>query len=99
MVVKNGQDSIRNGLYDFLGRHNNDTDIVLIHDVIRPMINNDAINDNIRVCREYGNDITVVPCTEAMFKTFDGLQSEEQVSRDNLKISQTPQSFFFKENL
>lgn len=94
---KNGQDSIRNGLYDIASRHNGSDDIVLVHDAIRPMVSNDIISDNIRVCRQYGNAITVVPCTAAMLKTFDSLSTEEQVPRDNLKITQTPQAFFLQD--
>lgn len=94
---KNGQDSIRNGLYDIASRHNGSDDIVLVHDAIRPMVSNDIISDNIRVCRQYGNAITVVPCTAAMLKTFDSLSIEEQVPRDNLKITQTPQAFFLQD--
>ena len=78
---RNGQDSIRNGF----------------HDAIRPMVSADVITDNIRVCRQYGNAITVVPCTAAMLKTYDSLSTEEQVPRDNLKITQTPQAFFLKD--
>lgn len=94
---KNGQDSIRNGLYDIAERHKNDDDIVLIHDAIRPMLSLDVISDNLRVCKQYGNAITVIPCTAAMLKTYDGLQTEEQVPRDNLKSTQTPQTFFLKD--
>ena len=93
----NGQDSIRNGLYDIATRHNSDDDVVLIHDAIRPMVSEEIISENIRVCREYGNAITVIPCTAAMLKTYDSLSSEQQVPRDNLKITQTPQAFFLKE--
>ena len=32
-----------------------------------------------------------------MLKTFDSLSSEQQVPRDNLKITQTPQAFFIKD--
>lgn len=94
---KNGQDSIRNGLYDIAKRHNGDDDIVLIHDAIRPMVSRDIISDNIRVCRENGNAITVVPCTAAMLKTYDSVSTTEQVPRDNLKITQTPQAFFIRD--
>lgn len=93
---KNGQDSIRNGLYDISERHKGD-DVVLIHDAIRPMLSKEIISDNVRVCREFGNAITVIPCTAAMLKTYDSLSSVEQVPRDNLKITQTPQSFFLKD--
>ncbi len=94
-----GQDSIRNGLYDIAKRYHDDDDIVLIHDSIRPMVSADVISDNIRVCRKYGNATTVIPCTSVMLQTDDGTISENQIPRDNLKITQTPQAFFLKELL
>lgn len=94
---KNGQDSIRNGIYDIAKRHYNAEDIVLIHDAIRPMVSSAVITDNITVCRKSGNAITVVPCTAAMLKTYDSLSTTEQVPRDNLKITQTPQAFFIRD--
>lgn len=94
-----GQDSIRNGLYDIAKRYKDDDDIVLIHDSIRPMVSQDIISDNIRVCREFGNATTVIPCTSVMLKTEDSIVSEGQVPRDNLKITQTPQAFFLNELL
>jgi len=81
----NGQDSIHNGLYDIVARHNNDDDIVLIHDAIRPMVSSDIIDRNIETCKKYGNAITVIPCNAAMLKTYNGIETEEQVPRDNLK--------------
>ena len=94
---KNGQDSIRNGLYDLSERYNGEEDIVLIHDAIRPLVSAEVISDNIRVCREYGNAITVVPCTAAMLKTYDSISTTEQVPRDYLKTTQTPQAFFIRD--
>ncbi len=94
---KNGQESIWNGITDIAERHADDDDIVLIHDAIRPMLSDEIISDNIRVCRTKGNAITVIPCTAAMLKTYDGKESDAQVPRDNLKITQTPQTFFVKE--
>lgn len=94
---KTGQDSIRNGLYDIAKRHNDDNDLVLIHDAIRPLLSEEIISDNIRVCKEHGNAITVIPCNAAMLKTYDGIHSETQVPRDNLKETQTPQTFFLKD--
>ena len=93
----NGQDSIRNGLYDIASRYTGDDDIVLVHDAIRPMVSQKIITDNIAACRRYGNAITVVPCTAAMLKTYDSLSTVEQVPRDNLKITQTPQAFYVKD--
>lgn len=91
---RNGQDSIRNGIKAISKRHLSDNDIVLVHDAIRPMVSKEVISDNIRVCRTYGNAITVIPCTAAMLKTPDSISTTEQVPRDNLKITQTPQAFY-----
>lgn len=89
---KNGQDSIRNGVYE-LEKHFNSDDIVLIHDAIRPMVSEDIISDCIRVTREKGNAITVIPCAEAMMQTEDGMVSVGSYPRDRLKRTQTPQGF------
>lgn len=89
---KNGQDSIRNGIYE-LEKHFDKDDVVLIHDAIRPMVSAEIISDNIRVAREYGNAITAIPCAEAMMQTEDGVLSTGSYPRDRLKRAQTPQAF------
>ena len=89
---KNGQDSIRNGVME-LEKHYEADDLVLIHDAIRPMVSAEIISDNIRVAREYGNAITVIPCAEAMMQTEDGVVSVGSYPRDRLKRTQTPQAF------
>ena len=88
----NGQDSIRNGVLE-LEKHYDKDDLVLIHDAIRPMVTAEIISDNIRVAREHGNAITVIPCAEAMMKTEDGVVSIGSYPRNNLKRTQTPQAF------
>lgn len=89
---KNGQDSIRNGVFE-LEKHFEKDDIVLIHDAIRPMVSAEIISDNIRVAREFGNAITVIPCAEAMLQTENGVVSTGSYPRDRLKRTQTPQAF------
>ena len=89
---KNSQDSIRNGVFE-LEKHFDKDDLVLIHDAIRPMVSAEIISDNIRVAREYGNAITVIPCAEAMMQTEDGVVSVGSYPRDRLKRTQTPQAF------
>lgn len=99
-IVNGGESgllSIRNGLFDIATRYDDDDDIVLIHDAIRPMVSQEIISDNIRVCRQKGNAITVIPCTAVMLKTNDSITSNDMIPRDNLKITQTPQTFFLKD--
>ena len=89
---QNGQDSIRNGVYE-IEKYFNSDDIVLIHDAIRPMVSAEIISDCIRITAKYGNAITVIPCAEAMVKTNDGVVSAGSYPRDQLKRTQTPQGF------
>lgn len=90
---KNGQDSIRNGVYE-LEKHYLPEDLVLIHDAIRPMVSAEIISDNIRVARTYGNAITVIPCAEAMMQTEGGVVSVGSYPREHLRRTQTPQAFY-----
>jgi 2-C-methyl-D-erythritol 4-phosphate cytidylyltransferase len=89
---KNGQDSIRNGVYE-LEKHYSADDIVLIHDAIRPMVSQEIISDCIVQTKKHGCAIAVIPCAEAMVVTSDGETSNESYPRDNLKRTQTPQGF------
>ena len=89
---KNGQDSIRNGVFGLESLYQAD-DLVLIHDAIRPMVSAEIISDSIRVAHEYGNATTVIPCAEAMIQTENGTSSAGSYPRDKLKRTQTPQTF------
>lgn len=89
---KNGQDSIRNGVYELEKIYGKDA-IVLIHDAIRPLLSGDIIVDCIKVTEQYGNAITVIPCAEAMLVTDNQINSSELYPRDQLKRTQTPQGF------
>lgn len=90
---KNGQDSIRSGVFE-LEKHCSPEDIVLIHDAIRPMVSADIISDCIVTAQKYGCAISVIPCAEAMMQTEDGQVSTGSYPRDHLRRTQTPQAFF-----
>ena len=89
---KNGQDSIRNGVFE-LEKHYGPEDIALIHDSIRPMVSADIISDCIVKTKKFGCAIATIPCAEAMLQTEDGLSSTGSYPRDHLKRTQTPQGF------
>lgn len=89
---KNGQESIRNGVFE-LEKHYAPGDIVLIHDSIRPMVSADIISDCIVKTKQFGCAIATIPCAEAMLQTEDGLSSTGSYPRDHLKRTQTPQGF------
>ena len=91
---KNGQDSIRNGLFN-IEKEVNPDDIVLIHDAVRPMVSSDIISDCIVKTRQLGNATSVIPCNEAMLLTDNQLNSNEQVPRHKILRTQTPQGFSY----
>jgi 2-C-methyl-D-erythritol 4-phosphate cytidylyltransferase len=89
---KNGQNSIRNGIYAIKEKHSDD-DLVLVHDAIRPMVSAEIISDNIAKCGLYGSAITAIACAEAMLETEDKTLSSSIYNRDKLMRTQTPQAF------
>ncbi len=93
---KNGQESIRNGVYA-IAEDFKDEDFILVHDAIRPMVSADIISDNIVKCKKYGNAITVIPCMEAMLKSDDEHYSKESILRNSLFRAQTPQTLSVKD--
>jgi len=89
---ENGQSSIRNGVFE-LEKHYGASDLVLIHDAIRPMVSQSIISGCIATAREHGSAIVTIPCQEAMLETEDKIESRSTYPRDRLKRTQTPQGF------
>ena len=80
---ENGQGSIRNGVFE-LEKHYKPTDIVLVHDAIRPMVSQAIISGCIATTAERGSAIVTIPCQEAMLETEDQLSTHAVFPRDNL---------------
>ena len=94
-----GQESIYNGLKEIKKRYSNN-DIVLIHDGVRPLINNDTINDNINLVKEKGNAITTAPAIETIIKLKkEGNIIEDIYNRSECFMARAPQSFQLKDIL
>jgi 2-C-methyl-D-erythritol 4-phosphate cytidylyltransferase len=87
-----GQESIKNGLVALKEGHM-ESDIVLIHDAIRPMVSQEIISDALVQCVQYGSAVSFVPCTEVMLLTEDHLTSTALIDREQLIRTQTPQTF------
>ena len=64
------QESIRNGVFA-LKEECEDDDIVIIHDGIRPLVDESILSDVILKCREYGNAVTSLPYNEQIFVIKD----------------------------
>lgn len=85
-------ESVKNGL-----QHINHTDVVLIHDGVRPLISKKTINNLIKKVAKNKGVLPVLPISESIRKVNQN--SSNSLNRKNYFIAQTPQCFMFKEIL
>lgn len=98
-VVKggaSGQESIRNGVYNFEGVLAED-DICIVHDGVRPMLDPEVITDVVRVAKERGNAVTSMPYNEQIFlvNKKDSATTTQYIPRETLRRVSTPQAYRF----
>jgi 2-C-methyl-D-erythritol 4-phosphate cytidylyltransferase len=82
------QDSVYNGLINL----DADSDIVMVHDGVRPLVSREILVESIRVANETGACIAAVPVKDTLKRTQDQ-KIIETISRSNLWNAQTPQTF------
>ena len=70
-------------------------DIVVVHDGIRPMVEDFVLTDVLVKCREYGNAVTSLPYNEQIFVSGDGTSTTQYIPRDTLRRVSTPQAYRF----
>lgn len=87
-----GQESIHNGVEEVYNRYPQGA-TVMIHDGNRTMVDNDIINDSIRVYKEHGSAVAIIPCTEVIFKSDNDSESIEEIPRELLYRTQTPHTY------
>lgn len=73
-----------------------DDDVIIVHDAVRPSVSADGITDTIRVCKENGNSMSVVECTDSMYLKSQAGYTGENVDRSNLVRGQTPEAVTYK---
>lgn len=93
-----GQESIRNGVYNLEGKCNDD-DVVIIHDGIRPLVDDAVLSDVIVKCKQFGNAVTSLPYNEQIFKIKDESSTCEYIPRETLRRVSTPQAYRFEKLL
>ena len=92
-----GQESIFNGLEAAHQIYDNEQDIVLIHDGVRPLINEALITNCIASVKKHGNAITVSPAIETiLLKTEDG-DIGNILKRSECEMAKAPQCFYLND--
>lgn len=88
------QESIRNGVYNLSDKCAED-DVVIIHDGIRPLVDDSVLADVIMKCRKYGSAVSALPYNEQIFVADDELSTIKYIPREALRRIATPQAYRF----
>lgn len=92
-----GQKSIFNGLKAVREFSQSKDDIVLIHDGVRPLIDEQTIINNIICVKKHGTAITVAKAIETVLVVDENKNVEKVVDRINCFVGRAPQSFYFND--
>ena len=98
-IVKGGgsaQESIRNGVLNLEGKVAAD-DTIIVHDGIRPMIDDTVLTDVIEKAQQFGNAVTSLPYNEQIFVVSkdDSETTTQFIPRETLRRVSTPQAYRF----
>ncbi|MBR6452469.1 MAG: 2-C-methyl-D-erythritol 4-phosphate cytidylyltransferase [Lachnospiraceae bacterium] len=88
------QESIRNGIFHLEDKVAED-DIVIIHDGIRPLVDEGVLTDVIVKCKQYGNAVTSLPYNEQIFLVDDEISTVKYIPRETLRRVSTPQAYTY----
>ena len=99
-ITKGGesaQESIRNGVYNLEGKVADD-DIIIIHDGIRPMIDDSVLTDVIEKAERFGNAVTSMPYNEQIFVVDKDNETTttQFIPRETLRRVSTPQAYRYQ---
>lgn len=98
-VIAGGESALqsqRNGLNKAAELFGNDT-IVLIHDGVRPLVDEETISRNIESVKEHGTGITVTPAIETITVKTETGEIGQIIERSKVEMARAPQSFYLKD--
>lgn len=94
-IVEGGDtshDSIRNGVF-FLRDKIDPEDYIIVHDAVRPVLPQKAIDEVIRVAHENGNASSSTVCHPPIVYTDDFVSGIKDVDREHVMLTASPQAF------
>lgn len=89
-----GQESINNGV-QFLKQYADEDDTIIIHDGIRPLVDEIVLSDVIVKSKEFGNAVTSLPYNEQIFVKDTEETTKQYIDRNTLRRVSTPQAYQF----
>ncbi len=89
------QESIKNGVFNLEGKVDPD-DIIVVHDGIRPLVDESVLTDVILVAQKQGNAVSSLPYNEQIFVVDDEFSTTKYIPRETLRRVSTPQAYRFE---
>ena len=87
-----GHDSIRNGVF-FLRGLADPEDYIIVHDAVRPIVPQKAIDDLLRVAHQKGNSVSATVCHPPIVYTEDFESGIRDIDREHVMLASSPQAF------
>lgn len=87
-----GHDSIRNGVF-FLRDKIDPNDFIIVHDAVRPILPQKAIDEVLRVAHEKGNASSSIVCHPPIVYMDDFESGIADVDREHVMLTASPQVF------
>lgn len=87
-----GHDSIRNGVF-FLKDKIQPEDFIIVHDAVRPILPQKAIDEVIRVAHENGNASSSTVCHPPIVYTDDKKSGITDIDREHVMLTASPQVY------
>lgn len=87
-----GHDSIRNGIF-YLRDKIEPNDYVVIHDAVRPVLPQKALDEVLRVAHENGNASSSIACHPPIVYTDDFKSGIKDVDREHVMLTASPQAY------
>lgn len=92
-VVEGGMTRMQSSFLGLRSINANDTDIVLIHDAVRPLVTTEIINSCYEKLKLVNAVAVAIPVTDTIYKASSNNIIEDVVGRKYLIKAQTPQGF------
>lgn len=87
-----GHDSIKNGVF-FLKDKIDADDFIIVHDAVRPILPQKAIDEVLRVAHEKGNASSSIACHPPIVYTEDFESGISDIDREHVMLTASPQAY------
>ena len=87
-----GHDSIKNGVF-FLKDKIDADDFIIVHDAVRPILPQKAIDEVLKVAHEKGNASSSIACHPPIVYTEDFESGISDIDREHVMLTASPQAY------